>query len=202
MNMSNRKSAAASGIMLMFALSGCHNASQNTEYPGSFRIKEIKSEATPEGTRKTWLATIQRDGFNSAFRIELLMKTLKPNELFAFSKGAFVREPNSNNEPFLRELAKLLSAKEIPDRVATSDRLDFGFTVLGTSQSHDRDDGFSSEPAGNWMATKVFVADGEGEFFLNLNPVDSAGEISLKDEEYGDTVIKALAPVFKNKNGN
>lgn len=56
--------------------------------------------------------------------------------------------------------------------------------------------GFTSEPPGDWIATKVFVADSEGEFFLNLNSKGGSGEISIKDPEYGNVVLRELSRVF------
>ena len=44
--------------------------------------------------------------------------------------------------------------------------------------------------------TKVFLADGEGEVFLNLNPKEEIGEFSVKDEEYGSVVVTELAKVL------
>jgi len=55
---------------------------------------------------------------------------------------------------------------------------------------------FTSEPPGDWIATKVFVADGEGEFVLNLNSKKGSGEISMKDTDYGNVVLRELSRVF------
>ena len=55
---------------------------------------------------------------------------------------------------------------------------------------------FTSNPPGSWIAVKVFVADGEGEFYLNLSPSDGQGEISIKDEECGDIVVQELATIL------
>jgi hypothetical protein len=41
---------------------------------------------------------------------------------------------------------------------------------------------FTSNPKGTWIATKVFLAEGEGEVFLNLDPVGSGGRGGALDE--------------------
>ena len=125
---------------------------------------------------------------------------------FVFTKGALVREAVSDGDWFLAELARVLAAKEVPKNPDAVERLEFDAAVLGTELSRQAGadqlaGSFTSQPPGHWIATKVFVADGEGEFFLNLNPAGGWGEISIKDEEYGDAVIEALAPILAGKKG-
>jgi hypothetical protein len=45
---------------------------------------------------------------------------------------------------------------------------------------------------------KIFIGKGdqEGQVFLNLNPVSSGGQFSIKDSEYGDIVAARLAEVL------
>ena len=52
---------------------------------------------------------------------------------------------------------------------------------------------FKREPRGDWVCVKVFVAGGEGEFFLNLSRKVGDAELSLKDSSYGDIVLAELA---------
>ena len=120
---------------------------------------------------------------------------------FFISKGAFISEPDSQYSEFLRQVAKALEAKNIKGRKSKTGRLDFTIAVLG--QNLSRGSGanilagsFTSEPRGDWIATKVFVGDDAGEFFLNLNSKEGRGEISIKDPEYGDVVLRELSRVF------
>jgi hypothetical protein len=55
---------------------------------------------------------------------------------------------------------------------------------------------FSGNPAGEWVNMKIFLANDEGEVFLNLNPTSNKGEFSIKDVDYGDVVIAELAKVL------
>jgi len=45
---------------------------------------------------------------------------------------------------------------------------------------------------------KIFIGEGEqeGDVFLNLNPVIKKGQFSIKDADYGDTVLAQLARVL------
>ena len=55
---------------------------------------------------------------------------------------------------------------------------------------------FTSTKPGEWIACKVFLADGEAEVYLNINPVIGQGEFTTKDPEYGAVVLRELAKVF------
>jgi hypothetical protein len=44
--------------------------------------------------------------------------------------------------------------------------------------------------------TKLFLADGKGEVFLNLNAAEHIGEFSVKDEDYATIVTTELAKVL------
>jgi hypothetical protein len=72
---------------------------------------------------------------------------------------------------------------------------------LGTSLSRQSGENviggsFTSSKPGNWIAVKLFLADGEGEVYLNINPAIGQGEFTTKDPEYGEVVLRELASVF------
>jgi hypothetical protein len=54
----------------------------------------------------------------------------------------------------------------------------------------------TSQPPGSWTVTKLFLADGKGEVFLNLNAAEHIGEFSVKDEDYATIVTTELAKVL------
>jgi len=186
-------------------LTGAKGSSAADGSSCSFQIKEIASQNESEGINKTWLATAKRLDKVATFRIQLLLKKHHGGVPFAFSSGALLREADSDGAWFLKEIAQALAAKTIPTRADFCDRLEIATAVLGTALSRggggDRFAGsFTSQPAGDWLAVKVFVADGGGEFFLNLNSAAGLGEIALKDEGYGDTVVEELARILLPKN--
>jgi hypothetical protein len=197
------------GIPILSAMVGCAGkadtssapVTQSPHYPGSFRIQEVASGAGAGGTKKVWLATAVHGESSARFRIELLLKAQQADAPFASTQGALVREEGSDGTWFLGQLAQVLAAKTIPEKAAWADRLEFDAAILGWSLSRevgtDQVAGsFTSNPPGHWIAVKVFVADGEGEFFLNLNPVDCQGEVSIKDADYGDIVVRELAKIL------
>jgi hypothetical protein len=68
--------------------------------------------------------------------------------------------------------------------------------ILGENQSRSSDGSFSDKLRGDWIAMKIFLANGEGEVFLNLNPGASKAEFSIKDSDYGDVVLAELARIL------
>lgn len=193
--------------------SSIQNSDPNSVY---FKVQELSRRKVKEGEEVTWLATHESSTGLARFQIILILRAPSGDSPFVFSKGAFVKEPDSQPSEFLRQLAKALEAKSIKARKSRTGRLDFTVAVLGQNLSRepranltDRLDhlsrgpganvlagAFTSEPPGDWVATKVFVADGAGEFFLNLNSKDAKGEISIKDPDYGEIVLRELSRVF------
>ena len=68
--------------------------------------------------------------------------------------------------------------------------------VLGRGQSARPGGGYSSSPPGPWTAAKLFLADGTGEVFLNLDEHYCAGEFSIKDEDHAKIVVTELAKIM------
>ena len=68
--------------------------------------------------------------------------------------------------------------------------------ILGTDVTLEPRGGFSAKPGGGWITTKVFLSDGEAEVYLNLNPSIGIAEFSIKDEDYGDIVLRELATIL------
>ena len=152
------------------------------------------------GEEVTWLATHESAAETARFRISLTLADPASGSPFAMSKCAFIRESGSQPSGFLRELAAALEAKgRIKKRPATN-RVDFSIALLGQNQSRGPNGGFSGEN-GNWIVTKVFIGENEGperqgEFYLNLNPREGMGEITMKDPDYGDIVLRELSRVL------
>jgi len=67
----------------------------------------------------------------------------------------------------------------------------------GAGASAELAGGFVSKPPGNWLVTKLFFGDDEGEVFLDLNPMEGAGGFSIKDVEYASVVMTELASVMR-----
>lgn len=115
----------------------------------------------------------------------------------ASAHGRFRAVANSDSSVLLEDLQKALLAKKLPKVEKRVQELLFDGAVLGQNQSRD-DSGFHDKPRGDWVLLKVFLPQGgdDGEFYLNLNPIVGKGEFSIKDEDYGDYVLRELAKVL------
>lgn len=201
------------------------SSSTQTSDPNSvsFKLQEMGRRKVKEGEEVTWRAIHESSAGAARFQIILILQPPGGDSPFVISTGAFIRDTDSHYSEFLRQVAKALEAKSIKARKSKIDRLDFTIALLGqnlsrvamgkagglTSDAFEQPPsqgqsqgnktlagGFTSEPPGDWIATKVFVADGAGEFFLNVNSKESRGEISIKDPEYGNVVLRELSRVF------
>jgi len=115
------------------------------------------------------------------------------------------RQPRSDCTKFLRRVAKELALSGSLPRPPAVEELECSIVILGTSQSRVEEPeigpSFWPTPSGNWTAGKLFLADGEGEVFLNLNERDGIGEFSIKDEDYAAIVVTELAKILLPRAG-
>ena len=112
---------------------------------------------------------------------------------FAFAPAVLERRANADCSDFLRRLAPELGYRGTLPTPPRAKHLEISLTILGTHQSRSSDHpqiagSFSSTPPGDWTATKLFLADGEGE--------EGLGEFSYKDADYATTVITELAKIL------
>ena len=149
---------------------------------------------------QSWLASYADESGVTKFSIELGPATAASGgPSISSGKGAFIPVTGSDPIPLLEHLKKALQAKHMPTKIQQVDKVEFDYAVLGTNQSRSASGAFSSNPAGNWMALKVFLGPNskdEGEVFLNINPVTHTGEFSIKDPDYGDLVLTQIAKIL------
>ena len=193
------------GAILLMSLASCSPKSStpsasvakpNDDTEGSV-VFDIKPANIKSGAIQ-WVAAYSAGGKTAKFRIEL--GPSEPNKNtdipISFGKGRFLTEPGSDASIFLADLKKALEAKTIPSKVEKVASLPFEFVILGKGQLRPSDGGFSGNLPGEWVNMKIFLANGEGEVYLNLNPIVKKGEFSIKDVDYGDVVIAELAKVL------
>ena len=157
-----------------------------------FKIHSADSSA---GKRR-WLATYESGGRVARFVIELDDPGKPTNAGFTFGRGRFLAESGSDPGTLLATLSKALEAKSTPKKVPRVSNLPFTFALLGDNAPRFSDGSFGRNGAGHWMAMKIFLHDGEGEVYLNLNPVIGKAEFAIKDPDYGDIVMAELAKVL------
>jgi hypothetical protein len=159
--------------------------------PGTFRLNEIGA-TTDGGTR--YLGTAGEPVKRCAF--EIIVAKPQGAGAFAMAPATLVRHAHADCTAFLEALAPALGWKGKLPRAKPAPRLPASLAILGTEQTRSPDGSFASEPKGPWTAAKLFLADGEGEVFLNLNAHDGLGAFSAKDEDYAKLVITELGKVL------
>jgi hypothetical protein len=144
-----------------------------------------------------WLATYTDGVRTTKFSIELGPTASSDDPSSPrVGKGRLAAETDSDPLPLLDSLKKALQAKRMPSGVQKADTLPFDYLLLGENQSRSLDGRFSQSPRGNWMATKIFLANDQAEVYFNLNPIIHKAEFSIKDPAYGDRVLAEFAKVF------
>jgi hypothetical protein len=171
---------------------------QNHDDFVQFKITEVSKKPISDGDEIVWLASHQSAKGIAKFKISIQIKSQSGGSIFTFSEGSFIRVADSKSAGLIGQLVSALSAKKIPASSKKVDLLKFNLAILGVdrSRSGGNKGGFTSEPKGSWIVTKIFLADGEGEVYLCLDVANGVGEFSIKDEEYGDIVVKELARVL------
>jgi len=165
--------------------------------PGMFLLSDL-------GPREDGAARYLASAYASrrACRFELQIAVGKPSSgaPFAMAHALLLRRPTADCTEFLRVVAGRLGfVGELP-KPRASEQLSASLAILGTNQSRvsagEIGGIFSSVPSGHWTAMKLFLADGEGEVFLNIDVQDGVGEFSIKDEDYAAVVVTDLAKIL------
>jgi hypothetical protein len=155
----------------------------------------IGPEPEPHSDTTRFHATYKAEGKVARFDFELNTKQPSADGL---QFGRFLAVPGSDSSVLLRNLKKTLEAKKLPAATQRATELPFAFVLLGNDMSHDPDGGMSTDPRGHWTTLKLFIGHekDESEVFLNYNATLHKGEFSIKDAEYGDTLLRYLAKVL------
>ena len=177
--------------------------------PGKL-LPDADSPVTFQFTQKTlpasvveWSATYTDGGHTAKFRLDFdaPRKLGKPDEMpMVTGDGHFYAVSGSDASSLLVALAKELEAKDMPPRTKRVNSIPFTYVVLTEHNSKRSGGGFSTVPAGDWTAMKIFLGkntdEDEGQVFLNFNSVTGQAEFAIKDAEYGDVVLRHLASVL------
>jgi hypothetical protein len=147
------------------------------------------------GDATLYYATYRAEGKVARFNLEL---NSKPPSADGLGFGRFMAVPGSDSSVLLRNLKTTLAATKMPTGVTRATNLSFAFILLGNDMSHADDGGMSTDPRGHWTAMKLFIGHekDDAEVFLNFNTALHKGEFSIKDEGYGDTLLRYLAKVL------
>jgi hypothetical protein len=163
--------------------------------PGAFRITE--TSATPDGGTRYLAQTSATCSFDIVFA----RPQTPADSPFGIARATLARRTGADCSPFLRALAPTLGFKGALPNPSPAAALVASVAILGVHQSRSHEapeagGGFSSNPPGSWTVTKLFLNDGEGELFLNVNAAEGIGELSPKDEGYANVVVRELAKIL------
>ncbi|MGY5804683.1 hypothetical protein ACXHMN_25370 [Rhizobium sp. LEGMi12c] len=113
----------------------------------------------------------------------------------SFSHGEFRHVTSSRPAQFFEQLANALAADSPTFSAAKQETLPFDIAFLGPPTTRLPGGGFGGA-AGNWYATKLFLAEGAAEVYFNFNLESGEAEFSIKDEDYGNIVLSELSKVI------
>jgi hypothetical protein len=171
--------------------------------PAQFRLARV---ASSDSAGRRYVATSDDAPQNCKFEIRLeASKEFVAGTPFSITQVSLLRQPGADCTAFLRRIAKELAFTGDLPRPEHLDQLSSSIAILGTDQSRLEDPevgaSFVSTPPGTWTCGKLFLADGEGEVFLNLSEHEGLGEFSIKDEDYATIVVTELAKILLPKAG-
>ena len=184
-------------------LFGCARNPSTPQTEGRLQFRIVQQSSTPraDGALTIWLASYDVGGKRSRFLVEMLLRGPQGQLPFVMSKGAIFREQESDSTVFLNDLARALGVKAIQLADRRVAKLSFDVAILGTNLSRSAGGrvagAFNSVPPGPWISTKIFLAGGAAEIYLNLNPADGLAEFAIKDPESGDTILRELSRVLQ-----
>jgi hypothetical protein len=193
--------AALALLFLLIASVACNNkatASQPAETyaatPHAVALDILPLESMDGSPR--WLASYTNDYRTTKIEIDFL----KPAEGAAAASdsghGKLLSQAGSDPIPLLDALQKALQAKRRPTYAQQTGELPFSYVATGENQSRSPDGSYRSNPPGNWITTKIFLANDQAEVYFNYNPVIHKAEFAMKDPRYGDRVLTELAKVL------
>jgi hypothetical protein len=172
-------------------------ASNDPDDPPSVVVSiEPDGPQTPDHWK--YRAKYVKGGKTARFGVEFfLSKSAAGANNIHQGSGSFIAEPGSDNSDLLADLKKSLQATRMPGRDLRVPQLPFEFVILGEDLDRGRDGGLIDAATGKWVGAKLFLAtDDESEFYFNFEKQGGKAEFTLKDPDYGNTVLRELAKVL------
>lgn len=156
----------------------------------------------PESMWRAWRLRFGDERSASAFDFALRIPApFNPDSVTPVVRGNLRRVSGADGRPFTQALAKAFSADTVLGSVAEVDSLLIQVAVLGLRLLHASGKSvyageFTADRPGDWIVTKLFLAGGEAEVFLALNPKSGEAELFVKDPDYANSVIAEFARLF------
>jgi hypothetical protein len=138
------------------------------------------------------------NAFDFAFRISA---PFNPDSTIPVASGSLRRVVGADGRAFLQALARAFGADTVLKSVARADSLRIQVAVLGMRLLHAPGKSvyageFTADHPGDWVVTKLFLADGEVEVFLAVNTHSGEAQLLAKDPDYANAVVGEFARLF------
>ncbi len=201
-----------SAIMILASLVSCKRKEPEPPKPSSSPqrtsdLEELPSvfvDIGPDGhqtdSNLRYLATFTKNGKTARFAIEFQAEKNLDSQAgmrIRSGRGSFIADPRSQNTELLADLKSALAAHTIPKESIRIRELPFTFIFLGENDELGKDGGLVGSATGHWVGAKLFLGPRqETEMFFNFEKPGGKAEFSMKDEEYGDDLLKELAKVL------
>jgi hypothetical protein len=163
----------------------------------------IQPTRAAKGVAQLWDCSYSSRGRTAKFQLELEAAPSSDRSEplpIAFGKGAFLAVPGSDASSLIQDLRKPLQANAPPLAMHRVPKLAFTYASFGDHMSQATDGGFAANPPGKWAAYKLFVGTTSGgepaEVFLNVDAADGVGQFSIKDPDYGQTLLSYFNSVL------
>jgi hypothetical protein len=155
---------------------------------GAFHIIEYKESPVED----TYLVDAGSTPNTCTFEIDFRKQPGKGDAMVSIASAEIIPRTITDCHPFLQSLGRALMFTGSMPSPRHRTKLVVEVAILGTHQTGKLHGGFSPNPPGPWLASKLFLQHPEAEVFLNLNTQDQIGGFSFKDEEYAAPVMTAF----------
>jgi hypothetical protein len=158
--------------------------------------------STSSRQQRAWRLTFDSTKAGAAFEVVLnVPANMNPDSALAITHGVLRRVSGGDGAAFLYSLARAFGADSVPRAAVPADSLMLDVGFLGTRLSHSSGKWvyageFTSAPPGNWIVTKLFLAAGQAEVFLAIEPTTGEAQLIAKDPDSANGVVAEFARLF------
>ena len=168
------------------------------------QLDATQEVAGPEGER--W-RLVYEPSSGAPVEMRLAWGSERPstNPSFSVAAAQLTRVSSGSGEAFIQAVATAFGGARPNDAPPAVKELRFDLAILGRKlefappnpQAQVIAGSFTDNPSGNWIATKLFLAGGDGEVFLALDARDHKAVFLPKDPDYADVIVRELVGLLR-----